>query len=367
MSSDRPAPSVDRISADASAGLALEVYGPSAQPTGFQVLEAEWDKLLAQSRFHDFFLTYAWQTTWWENLGEGELWILAFRRPGTGELIGIVPLYLIQYEQNGRQIRQLNLVGCIEVSDYLDIIAVEGAEHEVLQGLLRWLESPDAPVWDQLDLCNLPEASVTYTEAPPIFEAAGYAVERFQEDTAPQFALPLHYETYLSEQVEKRHRHEIRRKQRRAEREAEIGFHLVDERDSLEVEIDDFIALQRASREDKADFMTPAMHNFFLVVARRMQAAGRLRLFFLTINGEKAAALFAFEFDRRLWLYNSGYDPEAHAQLSPGWVLLAYVIQYAIAGGCRVFDFMQGNEEYKYRFGSHDYKVMRVIVRKPAA
>lgn len=100
-----------------------------------------------------------------------------------------------------------------------------------------------------------------------------------------------------------------------------------------------------------------------------MQAGGRLRLFFLTINGEKAAALFAFEFDRRLWLYNSGYDPEAHAQLSPGWVLLAYVIQYAIAGGCPpvFFYFMQGNEEYKYRFGSHDYKVMRVIVRKPAA
>ena len=29
-----------------------------------------------------------------------------------------------------------------------------------------------------------------------------------------------------------------------------------------------------------------------------------------------------------------------------------------------VFDFMQGDEEYKYRFGAHDYKVMRVIIRK---
>ena len=91
---------------------------------------------------------------------------------------------------------------------------------------------------------------------------------------------------------------------------------------------------------------------------------GVLRLFFLTIDGEKAATMFAFEYNRRFWLYNSGYDPQAHAQLSPGWVLLAYVIEYAIASGCSVFDFMQGNEEYKYRFGAEDYKVMRVIVRR---
>jgi CelD/BcsL family acetyltransferase involved in cellulose biosynthesis len=46
-------------------------------------------------------------------------------------------------------------------------------------------------------------------------------------------------------------------------------------------------------------------------------------------------------------------------------VLLSYAIQYAIASGCRVFDFMQGGEEYKYRFGAHDYKVMRVMLRRP--
>ena len=29
---------------------------------------------------------------------------------------------------------------------------------------------------------------------------------------------------------------------------------------------------------------------------------------FLTLNGEKVH-LFAFEYERRFWLYNSGYDP----------------------------------------------------------
>ncbi|MFN8491702.1 MAG: GNAT family N-acetyltransferase [Caldilineaceae bacterium] len=345
--------------------LHCTLYGPTAKPNGFEALATEWNKVVKRSRFNNFFSTYEWQTTWWQYLGEGDLWILAFRRPENQELVGIAPLYLVTPKQGkfaGQ--RKLNLVGCIEVSDYLDIIAVKGWEQAVYTELLAWLQSPEAPAWDILDLCNLPEESLTYQTLPPLFEQAGLTLEITQEDVAPQFALPLHYETYLQELVEKKQRHEIRRKQRRAEREAQVDFYIVNKSHSLVAEVDDFVALQQASREDKAEFMTPQMRRFFGAVAQRMLDAGYLRLCFLSINGEKAAALYAFEYERRFLLYNSGYDPDAHSGFSPGWVLLAYSIQYAIAAGCRLFDFMQGNEEYKYRFGSHDYKVMRVIVRR---
>jgi CelD/BcsL family acetyltransferase involved in cellulose biosynthesis len=347
--------------------LLRQVYGPGAAPSGFAALAAEWNPLVKRSRFDNFFSTYEWQTTWWENLGVGDLWIVALRCADTKTLVGIAPLYRITWEEGpdaGK--RQLNLVGCIEVSDYLDIIVEEGWENAVYADLLVWLHSAEAPEWDIFDLCNLPEVSKTYRDLPALYAAANLDVEVFQEDTAPQFGLPRRFEDYLQHQVDKKQRHEIRRKQRRAEREASIGLTLVGKEQAIEVEVDDFIALQRASREDKATFMTPEMQRFFLAVARRTLEMGALRLFFLTINDEKAATMFAFEYNRRFWLYNSGYDPQAHAQLSPGWVLLAYVIEYAIASGCSVFDFMQGNEEYKYQFGAQDYKVMRVVIRKPA-
>ena len=341
------------------------VYGPTAKLDGFAALETEWNRLLKRSRYNTIFLTHEWQTTWWRNLGEGDLWIVALRAPATNELVGIASLYLLQHK-GGRHAgkRVLSLVGCIEVSDYLDLIIMRDWEEPVYQDLLSWLCSADAPGWDVLDLCNLPEASLTYQTFTACCAGRGLQAQVSQEDVAPQFALPLHYETYLQEQVDKKQRHEIRRKQRRAEREAEVGFYMVNQSHSLEAEVDDFVALQRASREDKADFMTPQMRRFFGAVARAMLDAGYLRLGFLTLNGEKAATLFAFEYDRKFLLYNSGYDPDAHSQLSPGWVLLAYTIQYAIAAGCQLFDFMQGNEEYKYRFGSQDYKVMRVIVER---
>jgi CelD/BcsL family acetyltransferase involved in cellulose biosynthesis len=350
-----------------SAALYWEVYGPQASPRGFEALAPEWNALLKRSRFDNFFSTYEWQTTWWDNLGTGALWIVALRRADTKALVGIAPLYLITLQSGpdaGK--RQLNLVGCIEVSDYLDLIVEQGWEHSVYEHLLRWLQGPEAPAWDIFDLCNLPEVSPTYRDLAALYAASGLQVEVFQEDTAPQFTLPRRFEDYLQNQVDKKQRHEIRRKQRRAEREATIGLMLVGKQHVLEAEVDDFVALQRASREDKAEFMTPEMRRFFLAVARRTLDMGVLRLFFLTINGEKAATMFAFEYNRRFWLYNSGYDPQAYAQLSPGWVILAYVIEYAIAAGCSVFDFMQGNEEYKYRFGAEDYKVMRVVVRRSA-
>lgn len=339
------------------------VYGPDRD--GFAALRQEWNALLRRSRFNTIFLTYEWQTTWWECLGAGDLWIVAMRCNETDELVGIAPLYLVE-PSGGRWagLRKFNLVGCIEVSDYLDIIAAKGWEDAVYRAFYDWLTSAEAPAWDVLDLCNLPEDSLTYRDFPAICDPRRFAVQVSQEDTAPQFRLPLHYETYLQEQVDKKQRHEIRRKQRRAEREARVRFHFVGPQDNLAAEMDDFAALQRASREDKAEFMTPEMRRFFGVMAQRMQDAGYLRLCFLSLDGEKAAALLAFEYDRRYLLYNSGYDPQAHAHLSPGWVLLAYTIQYAIAVGCRVFDFMQGDEEYKYRFGSQDYAVMRVIVTR---
>ncbi len=354
--------------AEALEELDCIVYGPDVSnvdetPIGFERLAREWNELVRSSRSNTIFLTYEWQTTWWRHLGHGELWLVAFRRPQSGELIGIAPLYLFEDESGetaGK--RRFSLVGCIEVSDYLDLIIASGWEAAVSSSLLKWLYSDAAPEWDFLDLCNLPEDSLTYREFAQQAERRATKIEVFREDVAPQFDLPAHYDTYLSEQVDKKQRHEIRRKQRRAEREADIGFYMVGPEHCLEAEVDDFIALQRASREDKSEFMTPEMHRFFMAAARTMFDAGYLRMWFLTINGEKAAALFGFEYEKRYLLYNSGYDPDAYSHLSPGWVLLAYCIQYTIATGGTRFDFMQGDEAYKYRFGSKDYQVMRVIV-----
>ena len=85
--------------------------------------------------------------------------------------------------------RSLQLVGCVEVSDFLDMLIAVGWERSVYYCLLSWLQSKEAPAWDYIDLCNLPEESLSYRVLPSIFKRAGLRVEVNQEDVAPHVHL----------------------------------------------------------------------------------------------------------------------------------------------------------------------------------
>ena len=51
-------------------------------------------------------------------------------------------------------------------------------------------------------------------------------------------------------------------------------------------------------------------------------------------------------------------------ELSPGWVLLGYLLQWANEHKRAEFDFMRGDEDYKYKFGGQNRHVMRAKVTR---
>ena len=63
------------------------------------------------------------------------------------------------------------------------------------------------------------------------------------------------------------------------------------------------------------------------------------------------AASFGFEDDSAYYLYNSAFDPGA-AAASPGAVLVDLLISAAVAAGRNRFDFLKGDEDYKFRLGA---------------
>ena len=78
---------------------------------------------------------------------------------------------------------------------------------------------------------------------------------------------------------------------------------------------------------------------------------------------EKAAAYLNFDYAGHIWVYNSGLNFEMR-EVSPGWVLLGYLLQWANQNQRGHFDFMRGDEEYKYRFGAIDRHIVRVKMRR---
>ena len=329
--------------------------------TGFTALRDEWNALLARTVFDTLFLTWEWQSTWWAHLGNGQLWLLAWRdEDEEGDLIGIAPLYL-ETSESGE--RRLTLVGCLEVSDYLDLIVAAGREPQVYLALLDWLSGDEAPAWDVLDLCNLPEGSQSHRLLPELARARGYAVTTLVEDVCPIIDLPDSWETYLT-MLSKKQRHEVRRKLRRAKAAGRVTWYIVDSTHDLAAEMDDFIELHRLSQPEKDQFMEPEMQAFFHAAARVALDAGWLQLSFLEVNGEKAATMLCFDYSDTIMVYNSGYDPRRYRALSPGIVLLTYCIRHAIELGRARFDFLQGDEVYKYRFGARETKVYRTLIAR---
>lgn len=326
--------------------------------TGFEALAGEWNDLLHRSAADTVFLTYEFQRTWWQCLGAGELVILAVR--DEGELVGIAPLFAVA-SPHGQRV--LATVGCVEVADYLDWIVARGREEAVYAALADHLASPAAPAWDILDLCNIHQDSPTLAILPALAQAHGWTAVISKEDVCPILCLPRTWDEYL-QMLDGKQRHELRRKLRRAEAVPALRWYIVDAEHDLETESEDFLTLMAASTPDKAAFLTPQMREFFRRLARVTYDAGWLQLAFLEIAGRKAAAYFNFVYNNRVMVYNSGLDWAVFPQFSAGIVLIAYCIRHAIEQGREAFDFMQGDERYKYDLGGQDVEVRRLVVRR---
>jgi len=65
-----------------------------------------------------------------------------------------------------------------------------------------------------------------------------------------------------------------------------------------------------------------------------------------------------------MMVYNSGLDPLNFQALSPGIVLMGWLIQRAIESKHAVFDFLRGNEDYKYRLGGQDTHVYQLCIER---
>jgi CelD/BcsL family acetyltransferase involved in cellulose biosynthesis len=320
----------------------------------FDRLGWEWNTLLATSTSDTLFMTREWQCVWWQYLGTGTLRIITFRE-ADGTLIGIAPLF----EETGADgQRNLSLVGCVDVSDYLDLIVKQGYEERVYSAFLDALTSADFPAWDWVHLCTLPVASPTLTQLKALADARGLKSQSGLHDVAPIIDLPETWDAFL-ETLDKKQRHEVRRKLRRVE-EAQMRWYTIDSAKELDAAVADFVELHRKSRPDKNLFMDARMQGFFAEAAKQLFPHGWLQLSFLEIEGARAAAIWNFIYNNDVLVYNSGYDPVKYGNYSPGIVLFARSIQDAIAAKHRRYDFLRGNEEYKYRFGAHDTQVMEL-------
>lgn len=320
----------------------VEVFESEA---GFEALRGEWNALLHQSPTDTVFLTWEWQTLWWHAYHPGVLMIVAVRGDD-GELLGIAPWFIDTTEPGERVVRG---IGCIDVTDYGDVLA-DAAHFDLVMATLADVLAQRATSYTRLNLCNLREASPTLARLQKALDQAGFTTKVVEQEVCPVIPLNRTFEQYL-ESLDKKNRHELRRKLRIAYGTPELKMHIVGADDDLEAYVGQFLSLMAESSEQKKEFLKNEQHvTFFRSIIPAMMANGWLQLAFLNYRDTPTAAYVNFVYHGRVMVYNSGLSL-SHGHLSPGIILLCNLIEHACKSGCNAFDFLRGDEEYKFRMG----------------
>ncbi len=316
---------------------------------------AEWNELLTDSAANQIFLTSEWQSTWWHAYQPGQLWVLVVRDED-GRWMGLAPWFIDTSSDERRTVRT---VGCVDVTDYLDIVARRGHERGVFEAIAGWVATHTG-AFDEILLCNIPETSLALKEMPRAVEAHGLTSTVHLQEVCPIVRLPGTFAEYVNS-LDKKNRHELRRKLRRAA--DGVAWYIVGSEHDLGEELAHFITLMASSSVQKAAFLQDGKNRrFFELMVPLIAERGWLQLAFLTVRGERAAAYLNFAYDQRVLVYNSGLAPMAYGHLSPGIVLLSRLIEHAIEQGYHTFDFLRGDEPYKYNMGGRDTGVYQLMI-----
>lgn len=299
-----------------------------------------------------------WLEAWWDEFSaDSELKLLSVRDE-SGKPALIAPMHV----SDGTAA----FLGGTDLFDYHDFICPVGAgdvKPAYVDAVIRRLTG--GPGITRLEFLSLPEDSAAVEHLPAVCEAAGWTISLEKEDVAPRLLLPGTWDEYLSS-LTRKNRHELRRKMRRLESAGELGHFEISDPDEIADGLDDFFDLHRKSTPDKAEFMSPDRERFFRRAALLLAEKGITRLSFVELDGQRVASSLSFVCCGTKYLYNSGYDP-AYGRLAAGLLNHAYNIRRSIEAGLSVFDFMRGNETYKYHLGGKDRLLYRLTATRGPA
>jgi CelD/BcsL family acetyltransferase involved in cellulose biosynthesis len=179
-------------------------------------------------------------------------------------------------------------------------------------------------------------------------------------DVLFEMDLPDTWEEYL-DLLSGKERHETRRKLGRLESAGHVVLRVIEDKTDVSSAMGIFLALFRANRSEKAQFMTAAVESFFRSLAAAMAEAGLLKLFFLDLNDTPVAVTMCFDYNSTIYLYNSGYD-RGLSHLSAGLLGMVFSIRESIRCGRKKYNFLRGSEPYKQRLGGYPVELHRCEV-----
>ena len=314
----------------------------------------EWDQLIIKSDFPNPFSSVPFYNAWVDTFIDYQEKIRVLFFYDNELLIGIAPLII------DKKSKTISILGDKDLFDYRDIIVNSDYANHIYDLLL--FDFFDSEMYQTYKFIfeSIPETSNLINFLKKL-NLDRYEIDINQEDVTPDIELSNSWEDYLM-LLNKKQRHEVRRKLRKFEAE---GFtsQLITHPVQSDKFFDDFFDLFVKSRQDKEEFLTSDRKNFFEKLLFNFADVSQLRILSL-YDGEKLiSACIVIDYNETYFLYNNAYSL-MYNTFSVGLISKIYAIKESLERNKNNFNFLRGNERYKYHLGGKDIVIYTAEVKK---
>jgi CelD/BcsL family acetyltransferase involved in cellulose biosynthesis len=313
---------------------------------GLRRLSVVWNSLLRDSQSMTVFLTWEWLEAWAECFLKDDrtLFVLCVWR---GEkLIGIAPWYIQRARRGAFSLREVRFLGSPESgADYLDVILKKGKERVVAETLYKFLFGPGRQEWDELRLSDVPAESLFLLNFLNALESRGKFVELRRHAYLPQIPLPNTSFAFFSS-LSSHRRRRVRQDMRRLANEQRFD-HVIFSDERTEAGLTRFFALyDKLSGYDDG----PRLARFLKALGAKDDASRWIQVELLTVGQRDVAGLLYLRFRRHVAVLKMVSDKGFSRQISVGNLLISMSIERAIENGMLCYDFLKGDENYKFHW-----------------
>jgi CelD/BcsL family acetyltransferase involved in cellulose biosynthesis len=319
----------------------------------FKDCQSAWNRLVLQMAAPTVFCTWEWIYSWWEHFGANarrKLFILLIFKED--ELVGILPLFRYRAVLKNKWMsgRILSYCGANDLYvDQLDIICAPEHGQISMASVCEYLRT-EYRDWDLLELPLITAESTlarSITKSP--FDLCNCGAELSPASVAPFITLSGRtFEEYFLGQFNRKRRHNLRNNWRRLE-DISVKYELPERHAEFE-RLNRLFSLHKLRKKKmrmSSTFGGQRIEEFHKALLPRIRDQGWLWLRFLQIDTDIIAGAYGFTIAGRVLFYQSGLDP-AWDKLGPGTMLIYRSLQEAFMNGNSEYNFLRGNESYKY-------------------
>jgi tetratricopeptide (TPR) repeat protein len=331
-------------------------------------LKRDWDSVYDADPEAQLFLSWTWMSKWVETL-TGPWFVLAARPHASAPYVAFLPLRLRLKERRdgGGFYNEINMAGNFG-ADYTGFICRPEFDEDAIPALGKHMRMLH---WTRINFDNIRTTQQRLKLLLAQFPGREFVIDELERINhrdnvnnclCPFVTLPASWDSYLSDNLSANTRQKLRRFLRQIE--ADPAFRIT--HGTADTFDRDLRILLRFWAKKWGPRKGQRLGNIIRSNYNMLKRSAESGMLFLPVLWREEAPLGALASlvdakKKALFFYIGGRD-EAFNDPPPGMVLHAHSIRHAIGQGLTTYDFLRGNEPYKFSFGSVARKIDCIVV-----